>query len=70
VKACTCEDYKHGVPVKAHRFPNGAMMVFDAEGHQVPCYQGFDLKDFEALQADYPEVAAGITSAVLKRGDS
>lgn len=43
-------------PVEAWAFDNGMLVVFDAEGNQVPPYQGKTVECLPRLRRDYPEV--------------
>lgn len=42
-------------PIRAYCFPNGMMAVFDANGEQVPDYQGKTVDELPRLRADHPQ---------------
>ena len=42
--------------VNAYLFPNGMVCAFDADGKQVPEYQGTKESALPKLQADYPDL--------------
>lgn len=48
-------------PVRAHHYPNGMLMVFDADGEQVPEFQGEALTMLPALKAAHPDVEVLVT---------
>ena len=51
--------------VKAYLWQNGNVMAFDADGRQVPAYQGDDA--LEKLRRDYPDLK--VEGAIWPRGE-
>lgn len=55
------EDAKKPKPVRAHHYPNGMLMVFDAQGEQVEEFQGEALTMLPKLKAAFPDVEVLVT---------